>query len=230
MRYVINPENLLKYYPIYLDNRFYVFVLDSYTEVDTRSINYFNNGVMSFYSSDDEEMENGFSKKTVADYKLDSDGKSKYCGFIPNPVSSNCIASDCYSFRELLAAVAQENEQLCGSDPVIQKEVDVLAYKVNPTNRGWSEQEKEKINVMVKELSANTLWMDRKNLKTTSGDEIMLITDSYGIFFTPYAIEYFRTVVHMHRQTSAPDEILNILKEEKPDLVLFINVERSVKD
>lgn len=58
----------------------------------------------------------------------------------------------------------------------------------------------------------------------------MLITDSYGIFFTPYAIEYFRTVVHMHRQTSAPDEILNILKEEKPDLVLFINVERSVKD
>ena len=68
------------------------------------------------------------------------------------------------------------------------------------------------------------------NISAQDQRKIMLITDSYGIYFTPYAIEYFRTVVHMHRQTSAPDEILNVLKEENPDLVLFINVERSVKD
>lgn len=60
--------------------------------------------------------------------------------------------------------------------------------------------------------------------------KIMLITDSYGVSFTPYAIEYFKTVVHMHRETSAPDEILNVLKKEQPDIVLFINVERAVKD
>lgn len=59
--------------------------------------------------------------------------------------------------------------------------------------------------------------------------KIMLITDSYGIFFTPYAIEYFRTVVHMHRQTSAPDEILNILKEENQILFFLLMLKDLLK-
>lgn len=69
-----------------------------------------------------------------------------------------------------------------------------------------------------------------ENLNGVSDKKVMLITDSYGIFFTPYAVNYFKYVVHMHRQTSEPEEILSVVKTEKPDVILFLNVERSVRD
>lgn len=68
------------------------------------------------------------------------------------------------------------------------------------------------------------------NNQSIDSRKIMLITDSYGIFFTPYAISYFKSVIHMHRENSTQEEILSVLKREKPDLVIFLNVERSVKD
>lgn len=60
--------------------------------------------------------------------------------------------------------------------------------------------------------------------------KIMLVSDSYGIFFAPYVVDYFKTVIHVHRQTEDPSSIIETVKKEQPDIVLFINVERSVMD
>lgn len=63
-----------------------------------------------------------------------------------------------------------------------------------------------------------------------SDKTLMLVTDSYGIFFTPYAVNYFKKVIHMHRQISDPNEILATVIKEKPEVIIFLNVERSVRD
>ncbi len=60
--------------------------------------------------------------------------------------------------------------------------------------------------------------------------KIMLVTDSYGIFFSPYVVDYFKNVIHVHRQIEDPSSIIETVKKEQPDIILFINVERSIMD
>lgn len=60
--------------------------------------------------------------------------------------------------------------------------------------------------------------------------KIMVISDSYGVFFTPYVVDYFKTVIHVHRQSEDPSSIIDTLKKEQPDIVIYLNVERAISD
>ncbi|MGN0903032.1 MAG: hypothetical protein ACI4M9_07090 [Succinivibrio sp.] len=69
-----------------------------------------------------------------------------------------------------------------------------------------------------------------ENSEGKSDLKVVLITDSFGVHFTPYAVNYFKYVVHLNRQSSSTAVILSELERVNPDLVLFINVERSIRD
>lgn len=58
--------------------------------------------------------------------------------------------------------------------------------------------------------------------------KVLLITDSYGIFFTPYAVDYFKEVIHLNRQLDDIREYINLIKKEQPNIILFINVEKTI--
>lgn len=78
----------------------------------------------------------------------------------------------------------------------------------------------------------NSLTMDYKyvNTNSISDKKVFLITDSYGILFTPYAVDYFKNVIYMNRRLHDFSLILNQIRKEKPDIVIYLNVEREVVD
>lgn len=56
--------------------------------------------------------------------------------------------------------------------------------------------------------------------------KIMIICDSYGISFLPNCVEYFKEVVFKTRYHLNVNQMVDEIRKEKPDLILFINVER----
>lgn len=63
-----------------------------------------------------------------------------------------------------------------------------------------------------------------------SDKKIFLITDSYGVSFMPYAVDFFKTVIHMNRRLHDLGLIINEIRKERPDIVIYLNVEREVAD
>ncbi|SFS85866.1 SGNH hydrolase-like domain-containing protein, acetyltransferase AlgX [Succinivibrio dextrinosolvens] len=68
------------------------------------------------------------------------------------------------------------------------------------------------------------------NDKAKTNLKLMLITDSYGFKFLPFAIDYFQNVSFLHRQKVDLAEIKRAVDEFKPDYVIFLNVEKSIRD
>jgi hypothetical protein len=46
----------------------------------------------------------------------------------------------------------------------------------------------------------------------------------------PYTVDYFKTVIHMNRRLHDLGLILNEIRKEQPDIVIYLNVEREVAD
>lgn len=68
------------------------------------------------------------------------------------------------------------------------------------------------------------------NLTPISDKKVFLITDSYGVLFMPYTVDYFKTVIHMNKRLHDLGLILNEIRKEQPDIVIYLNVEREVAD
>ena len=54
------------------------------------------------------------------------------------------------------------------------------------------------------------------------------MADSFGRAFAPFAIDYFKRVILLPRVETEGLSLVEIIKKEKPDIVLYINVERNV--
>lgn len=51
------------------------------------------------------------------------------------------------------------------------------------------------------------------NLTPISDKKVFLITDSYGVLFMPYTVDYFKTVIHMNRRLHDLGLILNEIRK-----------------
>ena len=100
-----------------------------------------------------------------------------------------------------------------------------------------------KSNVKANDLFTNTskeivfnvntsLYLNYKYINRTpiSDKKVFLISDSYGILFLPFTVDYFKTVIHMNRRLHDLDLIINEIRKEQPDIVIYLNVEREVAD
>lgn len=66
------------------------------------------------------------------------------------------------------------------------------------------------------------------NMNAPSSKKVFLITDSFGCAFAPYVVDYFKTVIYVHRHYNTIEYIADLVRKEQPDIVIYINVERSV--
>lgn len=57
---------------------------------------------------------------------------------------------------------------------------------------------------------------------------VLIMADSFGRAFAPFAIDYFKRVILLPRVETEGLSLVEIIKKEKPDIVLYINVERNV--
>lgn len=57
---------------------------------------------------------------------------------------------------------------------------------------------------------------------------VLIMADSFGSAFAPFAIDYFKRVILLPRFESEGLSFVEIIKKENPDIVLYINVERNV--
>lgn len=57
---------------------------------------------------------------------------------------------------------------------------------------------------------------------------VLIMADSFGGAFAPFAIDYFKRVILLPRVETEGLSFVEIIKKEKPDIVLYINVERNV--
>jgi hypothetical protein len=67
-----------------------------------------------------------------------------------------------------------------------------------------------------------------RNSSAVSDKKVLLITDSYGLHFLPFAIDYFKEVGFLHRRLNSQSEIENVIKNGNFDLILYVNVERDI--
>lgn len=56
--------------------------------------------------------------------------------------------------------------------------------------------------------------------------KILLISDSYGFSLTPFAVELFKEVVFTTRYGNYLQRSVNLINQEKPDLVIYLSGER----
>ena len=56
--------------------------------------------------------------------------------------------------------------------------------------------------------------------------KIMIITDSYGFCFVPFAVEFFKEVIFTTRYGNYLEKSINLISQEKPDLVIYLSGER----
>ena len=68
----------------------------------------------------------------------------------------------------------------------------------------------------------NSLSEDRR--------KVMIFSDSFGWSFVPFMIDTFHTVIWLERNNPKNNSFVEIIKQEKPDLILYLNVERNVFD
>lgn len=68
------------------------------------------------------------------------------------------------------------------------------------------------------------------NSKAVSDKKVFVISDSYGISFVPYVVEHFKQVTHMNRRLHDLDSILNEIRKDDPDYLIYLNVEREIPD
>ena len=68
----------------------------------------------------------------------------------------------------------------------------------------------------------NSLAEDRR--------KVMIFSDSFGWSFVPFMIDTFHTVIWLERNNPKNNSFVEIIKKEKPDLILYLNVERNVFD
>lgn len=56
--------------------------------------------------------------------------------------------------------------------------------------------------------------------------KLLLISDSYGFSFTPFAVELFKEVIFTTRYGNYFERSMNLINQEKPDLVIYLSGER----
>ena len=56
--------------------------------------------------------------------------------------------------------------------------------------------------------------------------KLLLISDSYGFSFTPFAVELFEEVIFTTRYGNYFERSMNLINQEKPDLVIYLSGER----
>lgn len=74
----------------------------------------------------------------------------------------------------------------------------------------------------------NSLVKRFENEHTKDNRTVLIMADSYGCAFATFAIDYFKRVILLPRVESEGLSFVEIIKKEKPDIVLYINVERNV--
>ena len=52
------------------------------------------------------------------------------------------------------------------------------------------------------------------------------ISDSFGFSFTPFAVELFEEVIFTTRYSNYFERSMNLINQEKPDLVIYLSGER----
>ena len=65
------------------------------------------------------------------------------------------------------------------------------------------------------------------NPKGKSDLEVVLISDSYGISYEPYVVDYFKNTMWCSAYASH-DKVLKYIKEYKPDIILYLRIERFI--
>ena len=68
------------------------------------------------------------------------------------------------------------------------------------------------------------------NDNSISEKKVILISDSFGVLFLPYTVDYYKTVIHMNRLMRDFGKILDEIRKEHPDVVIYLNAEREIAD
>lgn len=68
------------------------------------------------------------------------------------------------------------------------------------------------------------------NDNAVSDKKVFVISDSYGVAFVPYIVEHFRYVTHMNRRLRDLNVILQEIRKDDPDMLIYLNVEREIPD
>lgn len=86
-----------------------------------------------------------------------------------------------------------------------------------------------KKSVVEYDLNRGTEYETRYiNENAPENKKILIISDSFGYSFAPFAIAQFKEVIFRIRTTSDIDSLVNFIKNERPDLIIYMNVERRV--
>lgn len=65
------------------------------------------------------------------------------------------------------------------------------------------------------------------NPKGKSDLKVVLISDSYGISYEPYVVDYFKNTMWCSAYATH-DKVLKYIKEYKPDIILYLRIERFI--
>lgn len=86
-----------------------------------------------------------------------------------------------------------------------------------------------KISSVIYDINSGTDYERRYiNENAPENKKILIISDSFGYSFAPFAIDQFKEVLFRIRTTSDIDSLVDCVKKEKPDLIIYMNVERRV--
>ena len=64
------------------------------------------------------------------------------------------------------------------------------------------------------------------NKTANSSKKLLLISDSYGFGLAPFAVELFKEVIFTTRYGNYLQRSVNLINQEKPDLVIYLSGER----
>lgn len=157
--------------------------------------------------------------------------KDKHTLYYSNDSHWNCYGAY-IAFNNVMSHIVDSYEPISYSFTFSSKETGDLTRNIVPPKHGYLDNvvvhNNESISIQEYVTDGSSYLKKFFNKNSKDDRKVMIMADSFGGSFAPYAIDYFRNVILLPRVEIDGILFEQVIKQEKPDLILYVNVERNV--